>query len=89
MGPLRIYFSDQGLHLQDPANQSRASWDQFVGYLEGDGMMLLYYNPKLYRIVPKRALDGQAARFRTLVEAKLSPYDYRDPARAVLMKAAG
>lgn len=89
LGPLRVYFSDQGLHLQDPANQSRASWDQFVGYLEGDGMMLLYYNPKLYRIVPKRALAGQAARFQTLVEAKLSPYDYRDPSRTALMKAAG
>ncbi len=89
LGRLRVYFSDQGLHLQDPANQSRSSWDQFVGYLEGNGMMLLYYNPKRYRIIPKRALTGQAAKFQTMVEAKLSPYDYRDPARAELQKAAG
>jgi hypothetical protein len=51
--------------------------------------MLLYYNPKRYRIIPKRALTGQAAKFQTMVEAKLSPYDYRDPARAELQKAAG
>jgi YcxB-like protein len=89
LGPLRVYFSEQGLHLQDPANQARASWDQFVGYLEGNGVMLLYYNPKLYRIVPKRALSGQAERFQTLVKAKLSPYDYRSPAATVLMKAEG
>ena len=86
LGPLRVYFSEQGLHLQDPANQSRSSWDQFAGYLEGDRLMLLYYNTKLYRIVPKRALIGQAAKFPALVEAKLSPYDYRNPASPVLTK---
>jgi len=82
LGPLRVYFSDQGLHLQDPANQSRVPWTQFVGYLEGDGIMLLYYNPKFYRIVPKRALTGQGAKFQSLVGTKLNPYDYRNPIRA-------
>jgi hypothetical protein len=82
LGPLRVYFSDQGLHLQDPANQSRVPWTQFVGYLEGDGIMLLYYNPKFYRIVPRRALTGQAAKFQSLVGTKLNPYDYRNPIRA-------
>lgn len=86
LGPLRVYFSETGLHLQDPANQSRTSWDLFAGYLEGKGLMLLYYNTKLYRIVPKRALTGQAAKFQALVEAKLSPYDYRNPAAPVLTK---
>ena len=87
LGPLRVYFSEQGLHLQDPANQSRTSWDQFAGYLEGNGLLLLYYNSKLYRIVPKRALTGPAAKFQALVEAKLSPYDYRNPTAPVLTKA--
>jgi hypothetical protein len=79
LGPLRIYFSEEGLHLQDPASQTRTSWKQFVGHLEGNGIMLLYYNPKLYRIIPKRALTGQAARFRTMVETKLNRFDYRNP----------
>jgi hypothetical protein len=82
LGPLRVFFSEQGLHLQDPANQSRISWDRFIGYLEGNGMILLYSNPKLYRIVPKRALTGQAAQFQTMVKAKLSRYDYRNPISA-------
>lgn len=88
LGPLRIYFSEEGLHLQDPANQSRTSWRQFVGYLEGSRIILLYYNPKLYRVVPKRALTGQAARFQTMVEAKLRRFDYRNPAVETQLTAA-
>jgi hypothetical protein len=53
-GPLRIYFGEEGLHLQDPTSQTRTSWKQFVGYLEGNSVMLLYYSPKLYRLVPKK-----------------------------------
>jgi hypothetical protein len=78
-GPLRIYFSDEGLHLQDPSNQTRQSWKQFIGYLEGDSILLLYYNPKLYRIVPKRVLTGPASRFHAMVETKLRRFDYRNP----------
>jgi len=88
-GPLRVYFSEEGLHLQDRANQTRTSWKQFVGYLEGNSVMLLYYNPKFYRIVPKRALVGQAARFQTTVETKLNRYDYRNPINPVEAKLAG
>ena len=78
-GPLRIYFSEEGLHLQDPTSQTRTSWKQFIGYLEGNSVMLLYYNPKLYRLVPKRSLTGPSARFRDLVEGKLTKFDYRHP----------
>jgi len=79
LGPMRVHFSNEGLYLQDPANQARTSWTQFIGYLEGSSMFLLYYNPKLYRIIPKRALIGPAAQFQTLVQAKLNRYDYRIP----------
>ena len=35
LGPLRLYFSDDGLHAQYPAKQSRRPWSQFcLGYLE-------------------------------------------------------
>jgi hypothetical protein len=82
LGPLRVHFSDEGLYLQDPANQSRISWKQFVGYLDGSRMMLLYYNPRLYRIIPKRVLTGQATKFQTMAQSKLKPYDYRNPSPA-------
>lgn len=89
LGPMRVHFSNEGLYLQDPANQARTSWTQFVGYLEGSGMFLLYYNPKLYRIIPKRALTGPAVQFQTLVQSKLSRYDYRSPNGTLETKTAG
>jgi YcxB-like protein len=88
LGVLRVYFSEQGLHLQDPANQSRVPWDRFVGYLEGNGVILLYSNPKQYRIIPKRALTGQAGKFQAMVESKLGAYDYRNPTRSLEVQAA-
>ena len=63
-GQLRIYFSDEGLHLQDSATQVRVLWNQFIGYLEGSEAFLLYMNPRLYRIVPKRVLANQESEFR-------------------------
>jgi hypothetical protein len=78
-GPLKIHFSEEGLHLQDRATQARSSWSQFIGYLENGKVLLLYYNPKLYRIIPKRALSGPGADFRKLAVMKLPPYDYRQP----------
>lgn len=80
LGPLRVYFGDAGLHLQEPRSQSRHSWSQFVGYLEDAHLILLYHNPRLYRIMPKRALASHSLDFLALVRAKLPPYDYRHPA---------
>jgi hypothetical protein len=77
LGPLRIDFSEDGLHLQDRTTQARGSWSQFIGYLESSHVLLLYYNPKLYRIIPKRALTGPGADFRCIVTTKLQPYNYR------------
>jgi hypothetical protein len=77
---VRVYFSDEGLHMQYPSAQLRKPWSQFIGYLENDKIVLLYLSPKLYNTIPKRALTGPAARFRAMAEAKLAPYDYRNPA---------
>jgi len=78
-GPLCIYFSDEGFHVVDPASQSRRRWSELAGYLEDQHIYLLYLNPRLYRIVPKRALGRREAEFRRLVEAALPPFDYRRP----------
>lgn len=80
LGPLRVYFGDAGLHLQDPRGQARHSWSQFIGYLEDARLILLYHNPRLYRIIPKRALAGHSLDFLALVKSKLSLYDYKSPA---------
>jgi hypothetical protein len=86
-GPLRIFFGEEGLHLQDPKNQARIAWKQFAGYVENRSMILLYSSPKLYRIVPKRALTGPSAQFGKLVESKLRAFDYRNPVAPEIQQA--
>jgi hypothetical protein len=82
-GPLRIYFGDSGLYLQDPTSQSRRTWHQFLGYVEDNHAILLYITPRLYRIIPKRELAGQGVQLLTMIREKLKPYDYRHPAAGV------
>lgn len=79
LGPLRMQFSEESLHLQDPNSQGRTRWDQFLGYLEDRNTFLLYHNLKLYRIIPKRVLDRREQEFRTIIETKLRRFDYRKP----------
>lgn len=79
IGSVRLYFSDEGLHVHYPATQSRRPWSQFIGYLENSEVFILYLSPGFYSVVPKRALAAQAGRFETLLRAKLRTYDYRNP----------
>lgn len=76
-GPLRMYFSEEGFHVVDPASQSRRRWSELVGYLEDRHVYLLYLNPRLYRIVPKRVLGHRVEDFGRLVQTALPPFDYR------------
>ena len=76
-GPLCIYFSEEGFHVVDPASQSRRRWNELAGYLESRHLYLLYLNPVLYRIVPKRALGNRTAEFERLLQAALPIFDYR------------
>jgi len=79
-GPLWIYFSEAGLHVADPASQSRRRWSELAGYLEGRHIYLLYINSQLYRIIPKRALGHRDGEFRRLLEASVPLFNYRRPA---------
>src|SRR5215470_4603941 len=83
LGTARIYFSEEGLHLQDSVSEARSRWEQFLGYLEDENAFLLYYNPKLYRIIPKRALAETGDAFSSIVHRKLTPYNYREPFAAI------
>ena len=76
-GPLRMYFSEEGFHVVDPGSQSRRRWNELVGYLEDQHVYLLYLNPRLYRIVPKRVLGQRVEDFGRLVQTALPPFDYR------------
>jgi hypothetical protein len=77
LAPQQIYFSEQGLHLQDSTTVARNTWTQFVGYLEDDHIFLLYYRPRFYRIIPRRAFEGREEEFRRLLEANLGRFNYK------------
>jgi hypothetical protein len=89
LGPLRMYFSDESLHLQDLTSQGRTRWNQFLGYLEDRNVFLLYYNPRLYRIIPKRVLGPREQEFRNLVITKLARFNYRRPFLAMNLVVPG
>lgn len=78
-GPQRIYFGEQGLHLQNSGTLARNSWTQFIGYLENRHIFLLYYTPRTYRIIPRRALIGCEAAFRALLEVKVRRFNDKRP----------
>src|ERR1051325_4464092 len=73
--PLRLYFGEEGLHLQDPMTTSKNPWENFCGYLENRSIFLPYHNASLYRIIPKRGLGSREAEFRELLQRKVSPFD--------------
>jgi hypothetical protein len=76
-GPLQIFFSEEGFHVVDPASQSRRRWSELAGYLEDRHVYLLYLNPRLYRIIPRRALSHRNGEFDRLIQAALPQFDYR------------
>jgi len=78
-GPLRVYFSEEGIYAQYPSTQSRRPWSHFIGYLENSDVILLYLSPAFYTVIPKHALGAQAGRFEPLLKAKVRAYDYRNP----------
>lgn len=71
-GPLRAWFTGDAMWLRDVAAESRIPWESYIGYLEDSRLYLLYHNPRLYRIVPKRIFDQRRERvFRDLMTSKL------------------
>jgi hypothetical protein len=88
VGKMRLSFSQEGLHAQYPARQSRWPWSQFIGYLEDDKVLLLYLNPKLYTVIPQPGPGGSAAQLKALVAARLPRFDYRNPNAAPATKAS-
>jgi len=85
-GPLRLYFSDEGLYSVGPGKLVWSPWKHFAGYLENSRVFLIYQNPRVYRIIPKRALASRGDEMRTLLAANLPRFDYRNQflGRAVL-----
>jgi hypothetical protein len=71
-GPLRAWIAEDGISLRDEATETRFGWEHYVGYLEDSHLYLLYHNPRVYRIFPKRIFDERHQQeFRQLLTSKL------------------
>jgi len=86
--PARVYFDQQGLHVEDSASRMRFAWDQFIGYLENKNVFLLYLGPRHYKIIPKRALDNRAVEFSNILRSRVRLFDYKNPS-PVIHRPAG
>lgn len=56
-GPLRAWIAEDGISLRGEATETRIGWEHYIGYLEDSHIYLLYHNPRVYRIFPKRIFD--------------------------------
>lgn len=89
-GVLRLTFGEEGLYLEDPQTVAVANWNRYLGYLESGQVFLIYANPRLYRIVPKRILGDREKEFAALLKSKLPIFNYKRPlvrGRAVVPSA--
>jgi hypothetical protein len=80
-GLLRLQASREELVVQDEQASVKNSWDDFIGFVEDEHVMLLYYNPNLYRVIPKRAFPAANHGFPQMVRSRLRVYNYKRPFR--------
>ena len=64
-----LVLDQAGMHFRTKSIDSHITWDHFTKVLEDDRMWLLVYGTRMYSVIPKRVLKGDAdvARFKALV----------------------
>ena len=71
-GPLRVWFSEEALHIEYPFSLVRLEWYRLYRYLEDTHNLLLYQDDNAYLAVPQRYIAaGQREYVRSIVQAKL------------------
>ncbi len=71
-GDLVLETSEEGLHFQGATFNSRLSWEHYEKFSEDDKVFLLYENPRICSILPKRHLSPeQIAALRELFSKKI------------------
>jgi len=68
-----IVFDSSGYELKTATGASRTAWSALYSYHEGPTTFLLYSNPVVHQIVPKRAFhDADVPRIRELLRAQVT-----------------
>jgi hypothetical protein len=71
-GPIRFEAREGDIVYCTETSQSTTKWEAFVKWKESKGSFLLYIQPRLCLLVPKRVLDGaQIAAFRELLKSQI------------------
>ena len=67
-----VEFSEDGIHTRSEFASSEQNWKAFSRFLESQNLFLLFSQPRLFQIFPKRAFpDGKLADFQDLIARKL------------------
>jgi hypothetical protein len=71
-GPIHFEARDSDIFYRTRTSESTTKWEAFEKWEESKGGFLLYVQPRLYLLVPKRVLDGaQIAAFRELLKSRI------------------
>jgi hypothetical protein len=71
-GPIRFEAREGDIVYCTRTSESTTKWEAFEKWEETKGGFLLYVQPRLYLLVPKRVLDGaQIATFRELLKSRI------------------
>ena len=58
-GPRSLDVDDAGMHFQSATFSSQISWSHFSRFLEDQNSFVLFQDPKIFTIVPKRQLSPE------------------------------
>ncbi len=65
-------INDEGVTSSTEAAHSEMKWISFIRWYEGKNVFLLYQQPRIFNIVPKRAFGpGELEQFRDLLQRKI------------------
>jgi hypothetical protein len=71
-GRRSVEADDDGLEFSGTSFTSQVAWDNFTSFLEDEKSFLLYQNPQVFNIIPKRTLSAdQIARLRAYLDQKI------------------
>jgi hypothetical protein len=72
-GPRTLSVDSAGVHWRWSGGSSDVEWKNYIRYLEGKSVFLIYTSPVCFNMVPKRALTpDQMAEFRALLAQNIS-----------------
>ena len=71
--PMKLEFTDDGFIIMTQNGIVNVKWDHLIKWRENDEMILVFFAPKMYYLVPKRISDRgfDIESFRQLLQEKL------------------